>query len=146
MIYVDSCYVVKCYVMEPGTPEVRELFADADGVASCVHARVEFMAAVHRHYREQRLTAAEVTDAVEDFERDCRSGFWKWLELDNALGSRAFEVIRGLPDSVFIRAGDALHLACAAAKGFSEVFSNDRHLLKAAPFFGVRGTNVIPSR
>ena len=59
MIYVDSCYVVKCYLMEPGTPEVRELLADADGVASCVHAR---------------------------------------------------------------------------------------HLLKAAPFFGVRGTNVVPIR
>lgn len=143
MIYVDACYVVKCYVMEPGTPEVRELFADADSVAACIHTRVEFMAAVHRHYREQRLTATEVSNVVEDFERDCRSGFGTWFDLDDAIARRASAAIRGLPNNVFIRAGDALHLACAAANGFTEVFSNDRHLLKAAAFFGVRGTNVI---
>lgn len=144
MIYVDSCYAVKCYVMEAGTAEVRELFVDADGVAACIHTRVEFMAAIHRHFREQRLTFAEMTNVIEDFERDCRSGFWTWLNLDEAVAHRASAVIRGLPETIFVRAGDALHLACAAANGFSEVFSNDRHLLLAAPYFGVRGTNVIP--
>ncbi len=143
MIYVDSCYAVKCYVMELGTPEVRELFGDADGVAACIHARVEFMAAIHRHYREKRLTFAEMTNVIEDFERDCQSGFWTWYDLNDAIARRAAAVIRGLPKDVFIRAGDALHLACAAANDFMEVFSNDRHLLKAAEYFGVRGTNVI---
>ncbi len=143
MIYVDSCYAVKCYVMEPGTAEVRELFADADGVAACLHTRVEFIAAIHRHFREQRLTFAEMTDVIEDFERDCRSGFWTWFDLNDAVASRAFEVIHGLPNNVFIRAGDAMHLACAAVNDFTEVFSNDRHLLKATEYFGVRGTNVI---
>lgn len=63
--------------------------------------------------------------------------------MNDAVASRAFELIHGLPSNVFIRAGDAMHLACAAVNGFTEVFSNDRHLLKAAEYFGVRGTNVI---
>lgn len=64
MIYLDTCYLLKCYLAEPGAPEVRELVDAADGVASSVHARVEFMAAVHRHFREIRMTSISVTFVV----------------------------------------------------------------------------------
>lgn len=49
-----------------------------------------------------------------------------------------------LAGHVFLRAADALQLACAAAHGFTEVYSNDRHFLAAAPLFGLAGRNVIP--
>ncbi len=143
MIYLDTCYIVKCYLVENGTAEVRELLADSDGVASCAHARIEFVAAVHRQFRESQITSSELNAIIDVFERDCSNGIWKWLELDKAVANRATHSIRIAPNNVFIRAGDALHLACAAANGFIEVFSNDRHLLKAAEYFGIRGTNVI---
>jgi predicted nucleic acid-binding protein len=40
---------------------------------------------------------------------------------------------------LFLRAGDAVHLATAAEAGFGEVWTNDRHMLAAARAFGLRG-------
>ena len=51
--------------------------------------------------------------------------------------------LNSAPDDTNIRAAHALHLACAAEHGFSEVYSNDRHFLTAAPLFGMKGQNVI---
>jgi predicted nucleic acid-binding protein len=58
--------------------------------------------------------------------------------------TRLEAVLDTAPATTNIRAADALHLACAAEHGFTEVHSNDRLFLAAAPLFGLKGVNVIP--
>ena len=64
-----------------------------------------------------------------------------WAEFCS-IGHRKLRESLATPAAV--RAADALHLATAAAHGFIEIHSNDRHLLAAAPLFGLAGVNVIP--
>jgi len=55
---------------------------------------------------------------------------------------RACNTFEKLDATVFLRASDALHLACAVENQFTEVYSGDRILLQAAPYFGLKGITV----
>jgi len=47
-----------------------------------------------------------------------------------------------MPANLVLRSGDALHLASARHEGFSEIWTNDRHMLRAASNFGIVGRSV----
>jgi predicted nucleic acid-binding protein len=81
--------------------------------------------------------------AMDKAEQDEAIGLLRWLPLDLALIRAACERMAKLPPSVSLRAADALHLACAADAGLKEIYSHDRHLLAAAPHFGLKGIDII---
>lgn len=143
MIYLDSTYIVKCYVNERGTAEVLQLVQSHPGRASCLHARLEFWTGVHRQVREGHLTPPEAQRVWTQFRQDEDQGLWTFFPVSAELVRQACAVVEGLPGSVFVRSADALHLMCAKEQGFTEIYSNDRHLLAAAPHFGLVGANVI---
>lgn len=142
MIYLDSSYIVKCYLDEAGSREVLSLVQRNRGRLSAVHGRAEFFAAVHRRLRERHLTANNAAAVWRQFTGDELAGLWEWLPLTDSVVHRACRTFEHLERSIFLRGADALHLACAAEHGFAEVYSADRVLLGAAPHFGVRGINV----
>jgi hypothetical protein len=143
VIYLDAAYVAKCYLNEPGADRVREVAYAADGLASCELARLEFASILKRHVREHHVTRRELRAILKDFEDDEQNGVWRWFSVTSDLLGKARKAVLDLPGTVFVRSGDALHLACAEEQGFQEVYTNDRHMLKAARHFHLTGVNVL---
>ena len=142
MIYFDTAYLAKCYLTDRGFEEVRTLAAQ-DRVASCELARVELSAAFHRAYREGRMPPAMYRRVRAQFAADEDAGIWVWFPVTSALLQRAAAGFETASRTLFLRAADAIHLTCAAEHGFREIYSSDRHLLAAAPRFGLKPRNVI---
>jgi predicted nucleic acid-binding protein len=89
------------------------------------------------------VTRREMTAILKDFEEDEQNGVWQWFGVTSALLEKARKAVLDIPSTVFLRSGDALHLACAEEQGFQEVYTNDRHMLKAARHFHLTGVNVL---
>lgn len=142
MIYLDTSYLFRLYFEDPGFTIVREL-ALADHVASAAHGQAEILAAFHRKLREGALTPKSYQILLDQFETDRAAGAFHWLPIGPEALERIRTVYASLPRTVYLRGADALHLATAAANGFKAVYSNDVHLLAAAPHFKLKGLNPL---
>ena len=143
-LYFDTSYLFRVYFAEPGHQAVKDLLAGADAVASACHARAEFSAILLRKRREGAATPEALKVIGRQFKKDRQSDLVSLLPLNEAVMERVEAVYAAAPPATFLRAADALHLACAAVHGFQEAYSNDRRFLDAAPLFGLRGMDVIP--
>ena len=123
---------------------MRQFAYQAAGLSSCEIARVEFCSVIQRHLREGNINSQEAQDVLNDFEQDEGDGVWKWFPVSAALIQSACKSIDGLPSTTFLRALDAIHLACARENGFSEIYTNDRRMLDCARYFSLKGINLIP--
>lgn len=142
MLYFDTNYLVRLYLDEPGADLVRAL-AEGHEIASSVLGRIESVAAIHRTYREQKLTSSQYQALLDEFKRDDAENAFVWLLGGNELFPILEKIYRKAPPTLFLRAADALHLACAREHGFKEIYSNDKRMLEAAPLFGLKAKNVI---
>ena len=69
-------------------------------------------------------------------------GFWTWLPLDKTILEAAAKTFATLPDTVFLRASDCLHLVTALHYNFNEVYTYDNHQSAAAPTLGLKAITV----
>jgi len=143
VIFFDTTYLVRLYLDENGSDSVREL-ASTLPVASSWHAQAEMLCTFHRAFREGRLDHEGYQAQREQFFCDQAASAFTWLSLSEATLGCLNDTLASPSAKAFLRAADALHLACAVEHGFKEVYSNDRHFLAAAPLFGLRGLNIIP--
>jgi len=144
-LYFDSSYLFRVYSCEPGHEAVKELLPGCTGLFTAWHARAEFAAIVLRKCREGIDSPEHLFELHEQFLDEYRSGQVQLLPLTENVFEAVESALRNAPGRTFLRAADAMHLACAAQHGFTEVYSNDRHFLAAAALFGLRGVNVISS-
>lgn len=142
MIYFDACYLAKYYFCEEDTTRVRAAAAVAGQVCCVEYGQIELAAVFHRKLREGSLTQSQFEAGITQFESDCEAGAWVWVPSPGSLLQEAARRFRSLPKHLFLRAGDALHLTCAAEHGFTEIYSSDKHLLAAALHFGLTGVKL----
>lgn len=142
MIYLDGCYIAKFYLAEPDSPAVIARVMAEGACGSSLHGQIEVNAVFHRKMREGIMTATDLQLLTAQFDSDCQAGLWSWFPLELAIVQSAIAIIRGLPTNTYLRTGDAMHLACAAFHGFTDIFSNDKHLIAAAPQFGLTGIKL----
>ncbi len=145
MLYFDSTYLFRIYSEEPGHEAVKKLLAKSNQpVAIAWHGRAEIASVLLRKRREGTETPEHLASFAKQFHDDCQQLLVHLLPLTEAVMTRLESVLASAPATTNLRAADALHLACAAEHGFTEVHSNDRLFLAAAPLFGLKGVNVIP--
>jgi predicted nucleic acid-binding protein len=70
------------------------------------------------------------------------AGLWKLIPVNEAMLRRTSALMVSAPRDVFIRTTDALHLTTAQEIGERAVWTNDRHMLAAAHYFGLTGQSV----
>ncbi len=142
MTYFDTGYLAKCYLDEPASAAVRDLSAERERIACSVYGRMELLAAFHRKLREENLSRTQLEIVLRQLDLDEQQGLWSWLPLTDAIMQAVASIFRTLPPSVFLRTGDAIHLATARSQSLPEVWSGDARLIAAAPHFGLVGRSV----
>ncbi len=141
MTYLDTSALVKRFVSEAGSSEVRDLLTGDEPIASATIAYAELYSGLTRRHREGVLSQLQYRLACRRFERD-------WMALVKVeLGAEILSSAWGLIQRHSLRAVDAIHLASAlglqaAANEPVSFVAADQRLLRAAA--GERLATVNP--
>jgi predicted nucleic acid-binding protein len=141
-VYFDTAYIAKFYLNEPGSPRIRELVRKTDSIHSSWWAWAELQAVFHRNVREGCLLPDDARTLAARFASHVEKELWILHPVTEGLLRRATALLLSSPNSLFIRTADAVHLTTAREIGEIEVWTNDRHMLAAAAFFGLSGRSV----
>lgn len=106
--YLDSSAIIKLYIDEPESDDVRAQVEACDVVATSTVAYAEVRAAIARLRRERRLSRAAAAAVVRQFETDWNA--FMAIDVDDVLGREA----GALADRLHLRGFDAIHLASFA--------------------------------
>lgn len=141
-LYFDSAYIAKCYLNEAHGEEVRKVARSASALYSSALCIAEIACVFHRHVREGSLTGDVATTLRKLFLEDVENEVWALIPISKKLLYRVELLTRTLPPSAYLRAGDAIHLVSAAEYGFDDIWTNDRHLIAAAGYLGLKGRTI----
>jgi hypothetical protein len=102
----------------------------------------EFHAVLHRRVREGSYSHANASDLASRYSAHIGEGLWNLISVTEGVLRRTSALILSAPQSLFIRTADAVLLTAAQEAGEQEVWTNGRHLLAAAAYFGLSGRAV----
>jgi predicted nucleic acid-binding protein len=106
-LYIDTSALIKRYVNEVGSDDVRAWIRSADLKATGLITRAELCVGINRLLRMKNLIPEEYTYALDEFRKDWDS--YQRLPITEAIVARADL----LTCQYQLRGYDAIHLACA---------------------------------
>lgn len=141
-LYLDTSALIKRYVQESGSMDVREWLRLAENVATVLVTRAEMSASLNRLLRMKFLSPDEYASALKEFRTDWEA--YHRLPITESLVMHADL----LACEHNLRGYDAIHLA--AAVKWQEILDQpvavvtyDRELAEAAQALGLQ---VLPER
>jgi predicted nucleic acid-binding protein len=136
MLYVDTSVLVALCTNEAKTADVVKWYADcAEELASAACCVTEFASALGLKQRTGQLTQEQAQTAWMQFERLCANDL-QLLPVEATTFHKA--AVLTMDASVGLRAGDALHLACAMQAKVQGMVTLDGVLAKNAKRLKVR--------
>jgi len=136
MLYVDTSVLVALCTNEGKTADVVKWYADcAQELASAAWCVTEFASAMGLKQRTGQLTEEQAQTAWLQFERMCANDL-QLLPVEVMTFHRA--AMLTMDASAGLRAGDALHLACAMQAKAQGIVTLDAVLAKNAKRFKVK--------
>lgn len=137
MVYVDTSVLVPLFLNEPHSEAVARWYAHEQGeLVAAAWCIPEFASAIGIKQRTGAIDAQQAQGAWARFERMAAADL-RLLPVDPTHFHRAAELV--LDAASALRAGDALHLACAEAAGakriatLDDVLSRNAQSLKIKP-------------
>jgi predicted nucleic acid-binding protein len=135
MLYVDTSVLVALCTHEAKTADVVKWYADCtEELASAAWCVTEFASAMGLKQRTGQLTKKQAQTAWMQFERVCANDL-QLLPVETTTFHKA--AVLTLDASAGLRAGDALHLACAMQAKAQGMVTLDVVLAKNAKRFKV---------
>lgn len=106
-LYIDTSALIKLFIEEEYSAEIRRLVETADLVATALITRAEAPAGINRLRRMKILERVECEAALENFQKEW--GDYHRLPITEQIVVRA----GFLTEQFSLRGYDAVHLACA---------------------------------
>lgn len=140
MLYVDTSVLVALCTHEAKTADVVNWYADCtEELASAAWCVTEFASAMGLKQRTGQLTQEQAQTAWMQFERVCANDL-QLLPVETTTFHKA--AVLTLDASAGLRAGDALHLACAMQAKAQGMVTLDVVLAKNAKRFKVQSVSI----
>lgn len=140
MLYVDTSVLVALCTHEAKTADVVKWYADCtEELVSAAWCVTEFASAMGLKQRTGQLTKKQAQTAWMQFERVCANDL-QLLPVETTTFHKA--AVLALDASAGLRAGDALHLACAMQAKAQGMVTLDAVLAKNAKRFKVGSVTI----
>ena len=130
MVYVDTSVLVPLFLNEPSSTDVADWYSrEKSELVSAAWCVTEFASALGIKQRTGAINAHQAQEAWTSFKRMVAADL-SLITVEQSHFNRAAELV--LDATSALRAGDALHLACAEAAGADHLATLDEVLARNA--------------